>query len=469
MQKKKKSKKQKAKSKTQKANSGSIKQKVKKKENSPHQMQADVSTSDLAESISNKAEMDLVLSSNDRVGSKSAADTTTTTTTATTSTTTSSSKKTSSSSPNQNGQDPENFSSSSKSKEPEILTPLEPVSIESDNHKTTEKPTSSSKHAVQNTSHLKQNTSQPKQKTSRRRAKDNNNPWIFSESTVISKSPSIAQFKMTLPQELRLKESIHDFVIKLGRKLDVNAPTILATSIYLHRYYMRQPITTSKYIVASAALTIAGKLNDCIRPPDKISLYACNLKNPKAAKYPLPGSGSSYQPPPIDESSEIFWNWRDQLLYREELILRKLAFDLNFPSPYLFQFKILNKVHAGMGQLLYDNIRDILRMAIKLVELLSSLPTILCYDMMELFATSFVIIILEGKTSNPALKDLKIPVEFFDEILEVDLEQVLKCFRFLKYLLQASQDDPKCVSNRNAAKRILRIKSALFEEVARGG
>ncbi|KAI5949124.1 hypothetical protein KGF57_004954 [Candida theae] len=287
--------------------------------------------------------------------------------------------------------------------------------------------------------------------------------WIFPESVVLYRTPSRLQAKITLSQELRIKESMHEFIIRLGTKLKVDGPTLLATTVYLHRYYMRLPLSSSKYFVASAALTIACKLNDTYRQPDKVSLYACNVKNPRP---PIIKDNVKQPPPPIDEQSEYYWKWRDQLLYREELILRKLQFDLNFTSPYLLHFKILNKIHLGMGQLFYSKRKEILKMTVTLIELTSSLPIILCYDMKEIFATCFVITIVEGKSKFD--KELKSPDSFLPSVIGVDVDVALHCFQFLKKLLQCSQGDPHVVSNKAAAKRLLPIKSRYFEDVARG-
>ncbi|KAI3405433.2 hypothetical protein KGF56_001777 [Candida oxycetoniae] len=304
-------------------------------------------------------------------------------------------------------------------------------------------------------------------------------PWIFPESAVLTRSPTRLDSKLTISQELRIKESMHDFLIKLGSKLKVDAPTILAATVYIHRFYMRVPITSSKYYVASAALAISGKLNDCVRQSDTISLYACNIKAPRtsssssssSSKFPPnTANHSAAQPPPppppqIDEQSEYFWRWRDQLLYREELILRKLNFDLSFPSPYLLQHKILNKMHAGINQTFYEKRKDIMVRTTRLIELLSSLPIILCYDMNVLFATCLVMVVFEGKST---FSDMKMPENFITKVVEVDLEDVMKCFEFIKKLLNFSQQDPHSYSNKTAAKRILGIKTSDFEQVAKG-
>ncbi|CAK9441463.1 uncharacterized protein LODBEIA_P53310 [Lodderomyces beijingensis] len=311
-----------------------------------------------------------------------------------------------------------------------------------------------------NGSNYKRQSSDTPGANSKKRRRLVRGPWILPEDDILRQSPSQKESKITLAQELRLKESIHDFVVKLGLKLKVDAPTILATSVYLHRYYQTVQITSSKYYVASAALYISGKINDCVNSYDRISLYACNLKNPQAAKCP-----AGRQPPPIDEQSEYYGRWKSQVTYREEMILHKLNFDLNFASPYLLQHKILNRIHSGMRSTFYEKRKDIMSRTIKLIELLSSLPVILCYDMKVIFVVCFVITVLEGSNK---FKDLTIPENFTSISMEVPVAEAAKCFNLIKKLLEVAQSDTRCISNKAAAKRLLGISSEKFLEVAKG-
>lgn len=285
-----------------------------------------------------------------------------------------------------------------------------------------------------------------------------NKTWIFSEDAVINNSPTRHQ-KLTISQELKNKESMHDFLIRLGQKLKVDGRTILAATIYLHRFYMRVPISQSKYYVVSAALTISCKLNDNYRTPDKVALLSCNVKLPPNAK-------------PIDEQSEMYWRWKDQLLFREELMLRKLNFDLNLTLPYeirdhIFKNFMLLDQEDELVKLFSTHKLDILKMTTSLIESLSSLPVILCYEMNIIFGTCLIITILEGKKIID--EKLNIPTAFLYRFLDTDSETCLKCFHFIKNLLKFSQDDPHIISNKASAKRLLDIRSRTFHEIAKQG
>ncbi|EGW31026.1 uncharacterized protein SPAPADRAFT_62920 [Spathaspora passalidarum NRRL Y-27907] len=277
--------------------------------------------------------------------------------------------------------------------------------------------------------------------------KHHDETWIFEEDAFWNHSPSRNQ-KMTISQELKAKESIHDFVIRLGSKLKLDARTILSATIYLHRFYMRLPITSSKYYVASAGITISCKLNDTYRQPDKIALQACNLKNT---------SGK-----PIDEQSDMFWRWRDQLLYREELILKALNFDLNIESPYEVRDRLIEDNFEHQDTVFAKKRVDLLKNSVTLIETLSSLPILICYDINTLYATAIIITFFEFKAKEP---DLQLPNRFLTDELEVDLQTCMKCFLFIKKLLKYSQQDQHFVSNKVAARRVLSIPTVEFEQI----
>ncbi|CAI5759860.1 unnamed protein product [Candida verbasci] len=275
--------------------------------------------------------------------------------------------------------------------------------------------------------------------------------WLYPEDAFFKYSPTREQ-NATIQQELKLKESMFNFIIKLGSKLHVDGRTILATFIYLHRYYMRLPITSSKYYVASAAFCISCKLNDNYRPPDRISLVSCQIRNPNPQIQ-------------IDEQSVIYWKWKDQILMREELILRKLNFDLNLILPYMFKDIFINlKIENCSNLLFFEKRADVFKMTTGLIEVLSALPIIICYNMRCILATCVVITTMEGQTQIGP--DLRIPDGFLKNYLNITRDECIKCFKFMRSLLKCSQqsEDQQQISNVKISKRILAIRSEKFIE-----
>ncbi|CUM63711.1 uncharacterized protein PRCAT00001295001 [Priceomyces carsonii] len=273
------------------------------------------------------------------------------------------------------------------------------------------------------------------------------NTWLFLEEAFLKKCPSRKQ--LTVTQELKTREAIHDFLIRLGMSLKLEGKSILAAAIYVARFYMRFPITSSKYFVASSAMGISCKLYDNYRPLDKIALVACGIKNPNKT---------------IDEQSEVFWQWRDQLLYREELILRHLNFDLDIQLPYTIKDDLMEKLEPD-ETIFYKKIGDILRNTISLIELLSSLPILVAYDMRAVFGSMLVYVVYEIREKFEEI--VTIPQNFLESKLRVDLRLCYRCYKYVMTLLSfCDNPDPRLHSHKNALKRMKHIDLDTFISVA---
>lgn len=277
------------------------------------------------------------------------------------------------------------------------------------------------------------------------------NSWLVSEEEFLQKSPSRKQ--LTLTQELKLRESIYEFVIRLGRHLKVSGVTMLAATIYINRFYMRYPITTSKYFVACAALAISSKLNDTYRPPDTIAMAACSMKNPHKQ---------------IDEHSDVFWQWRDQLLYREELILKGLNFELNIDLPYQLRDHLLalslSEEEAALP--FYQRHGDVVRNVVSAIELLSSLPVAVVYDMNTFFGAMVVLTVKEARTKFPD-ENIVVPANYLSEHIGTSTESTFLCYKFLLRLLKHCQSsDAKLVSHKAAAQKVIPITRSEFFQIA---
>ncbi|CAN3373003.1 hypothetical protein DIURU_002893 [Diutina rugosa] len=263
--------------------------------------------------------------------------------------------------------------------------------------------------------------------------------WLFSEDAFIKESPSRKQ-KVPVTAELCQRESIHAFLISLGSKLKLDGRTILAATIYINRYYMRLPITSSKYFVASAALAISCKLHENYRQPGKIALHAANLKNP-------PGHAV------IDEQSEGFWKWRDQLLYREELILKTLNFDLNLDLPYDVRDRIVEaQEENNEDEVVIDS--DTFKAAITLLEILSSLPLYVAYDCYTALGMALVIVSWEKKEP--------LPLSWLEKRLGVTGEMCYECYCYVLRLIKYAKSDANLMSNKMVAKRIPNVPKEVW-------
>lgn len=258
--------------------------------------------------------------------------------------------------------------------------------------------------------------------------------WLFSEEDFVKELPSRKQ-NMPVSYELRQRELIHEFLIRLGLRLKLDGRTILAATVYANRYYMRLPITPSKYYVALAALAVSCKLHDNYRQPDKIALQAAALKS-------SPGN------PPIDEHNDIFWKWRDQLLYREELLLKTLNFELKVPLPYDIMDTLMESDDDETPAI------EILKSTNTFVEILLSLPIFVAFDTYTIYGTSLIIVCHEsGKT---------ILGDWLKRRLRVDAEMCWECYRYILRLIEFATSDPKMPLNKIVVKRVPKLEEAVF-------
>ncbi|MCH0628612.1 hypothetical protein JNB11_01300 [Kocuria palustris] len=263
--------------------------------------------------------------------------------------------------------------------------------------------------------------------------------WLFSEDAFIKELPLRKQ-KVPVTAELCQRELIHAFLISLGSKLKLDGRTILAATIYINRYYMRLPITSSKYFVALAALAILCKLHENYRQPGKIALHAANLKNP-------PGHAV------IDEQSEGFWKWRDQLLYREELILKTLNFDLNLDLPYDIRDRIVEaQEENNEDEVVIDS--DTFKAAITLLEILLSLPLYVAYDCYTALGMALVIVSWEKKEP--------LPLSWLEKRLGVTGEMCYECYCYVLRLIKYAKSDANLMLNKMVAKRIPNVPKEVW-------
>lgn len=250
---------------------------------------------------------------------------------------------------------------------------------------------------------------------------------------------------------------------------------------------MKVPITTSKYFVVCAAITISCKLHDNYRQPDKIAMTACQIKNPHKK---------------IDEQSSVFWHWRDQLLYREELMLKTLNFDLNLDLPYelrdgLIELPEFNEaseeakadddgegekdVKSLVGEIdeeveeevlpenqvkdtpdapFYKQGKEILKQVVSLIEILASLPILVAYNVEVFFGAALIMILFE-KSLDP------LPKGFLAKV-GTTAEESYKCYKYIYELLRIGTEskDVQLISNKAASKRVKFIEKDDFFKLA---
>lgn len=276
------------------------------------------------------------------------------------------------------------------------------------------------------------------------------NTWLFSEDSFLSKCPSRKQ--MTVAQDLKTRELVYAFLLRLAVDLKLDGRTILAATVYINRFYMRAPITTSKYFVACAAVAISCKLNDTYRTPDKIALTGCTIKNQNKS---------------VDQHSSLFWQWRDQILYREELILKLLNFELDVDLPYDYLDTLGAAADPELPNGFFVKLPDILKNTVAKVELVSALPVLVAFETKTLFATMLVLTVKEAQGRFAEFDSLCLPPGYLEKNLHVLLDECYYCYKYLLKLISICED-PKLPSHKNVTAKVLRMKKEDFYAVARG-
>lgn len=246
---------------------------------------------------------------------------------------------------------------------------------------------------------------------------------------------------------------MYDFLIKLASLLRIDGRTILAATIYINRFYMRMPITTSKYFVVCAAITISCKLHDTFRPPDKVALAACQIKNPQKQ---------------IDQHSSLFWQWRDQLLYREELILKTLNFEVAVDLPYdLMENLLLTKPSNSDDNGFIEKLPEILKNTVSKIEMLSCLPILVAYDIFTLFGAMLVLTVKEAKAKFIELDHLSIPENYLEKQVGVTAEECYQCYEYILKFRKICKD-PKIPSHRHVMRKLVQASKEEFFDIASG-
>lgn len=276
------------------------------------------------------------------------------------------------------------------------------------------------------------------------------NTWLFSGDDVLNRLPSRKQ--MLLSQILKVYELIYDFLVRLASVLKLDGRTILAATIYIHRFYMRMPITTSKYFVACAAVAISCKLHDTYRPPDKIALTGCQIKHPGKQ---------------VDQHSSTFWSWRDQLLHREEVILKNLNFEVSVDLPYEITEELLKQQPKDpKGNGFYEKLPDILKITTSKIELLSALPVLVVFDIYTLYGAMLILTVKEAKQKFDDIDAINLPEGYLDTI-GVTADECFECYQFV-LKLRSLCEDPQLPSHRIVVKKITDIGRDAFYSIANG-
>ncbi|KAK9475289.1 cyclin-like protein [Dipodascopsis tothii] len=153
----------------------------------------------------------------------------------------------------------------------------------------------------------------------------NANDWIFTPEDIRA-SPS-AREGMAYRAEIEQRSKGANFIIQVGMKLRLPQMTLNVATTLFHRFYMRFSLKRyHHYEIGATCLFLAVKTEETGRKLQDIVVACCRVarKDDKLL---------------VDEQSKDFWRWKDVILFREELLLEALCFDLYLENP----FDLLNR------------------------------------------------------------------------------------------------------------------------------
>lgn len=157
------------------------------------------------------------------------------------------------------------------------------------------------------------------------------NDWIFSQTEVFQRSPSIVKGGLSPKHEMIQRAKGINFIIQVGTSVRVPEMTINAACTFLHRFYIRHSLKDYHcYEIGGTCLFLATKAEESLRRLRDVAV-ACTRtahKDPKMV---------------VDEQSRDYWRWRERIVHLEEVLLETLCFDVNLESPYAFLNWFINQ------------------------------------------------------------------------------------------------------------------------------
>ncbi|KAJ1921838.1 hypothetical protein IWQ60_006548 [Tieghemiomyces parasiticus] len=125
------------------------------------------------------------------------------------------------------------------------------------------------------------------------------------------------------------------FIYNVGLALRFSYTTIATACVLFHRFYMRNSMQEHHYyVMAGTCIYVASKAEEQQRKMRDVVL-ACARKAAKKDSLQLA------------EDSKEFLRWRDHLIYKEEILLEAVCFELTIQHPYKYLIQLLDYVQAS--------------------------------------------------------------------------------------------------------------------------
>ena len=159
--------------------------------------------------------------------------------------------------------------------------------------------------------------------------------WLFTDDELLL-APSIVEGGLSPEKERENRGKGVNFILQAGIMLKLPQITLATASVFLHRFYMRQPMepTPKKipghhyYSMAATCLFLATKVEENCRKMKELVIACVKVAQKDPSKV-------------VDEQDREYWRWRDNILHSEDILLEALCFDLSLEAPYKTLFELL--------------------------------------------------------------------------------------------------------------------------------
>ncbi|KAL5541609.1 hypothetical protein UlMin_009319 [Ulmus minor] len=172
---------------------------------------------------------------------------------------------------------------------------------------------------------------------------DDDKPVFMSREEIDRHSPS-RKDGIDAMRETHLRYSYCAFIQNLGLHLELPQTTIGTAMVLCHRFFVRRSHAChDRYLIATAALFLAAKSEETLRPLNNVLRASCEIFHKQDMAF------LSYLLP-----VDWFEQYRERVIEAENMILTTLNFELNVQHPYAPLTSVLNKL--GLSQSVLVNL-----------------------------------------------------------------------------------------------------------------
>ncbi|KAK5580153.1 hypothetical protein RB653_000166 [Dictyostelium firmibasis] len=178
-----------------------------------------------------------------------------------------------------------------------------------------------------------------------------NSHWFFSKEQVLKHYSLGIELKL----EVAYRRASAAFIQDVGIRLKMPQLTIATAISYFHRFFIRHQLKDhDRFVVATACLFLAGKVEETPRKLDDVIKVSHMIKNKKKGP-----EGDKMVAITQQEHSTL----KNKILQNEHLILTTIAFELAVEHPYKYLLEYMKSIQGSKNlcQVAWNFVNDSLR------------------------------------------------------------------------------------------------------------